>query len=314
LSPGEDLAIHHQLISTLFEEPTSREEWLSHALSAEQVSVFDEQGFIAGVPVLDPKQVETLRAELVRLVDPDHPRNSLFYEFHLDESLDPDTVLFHALGGWRIEVGFHDLLFSPKIRMAAHQLLGAPVRFFHDQLFLKPPHHGGVVSWHQDYSYWQWTKPMAHLTCWIGLDDTTCDNGCLWYVPGSHRWGLLPITGLAGEMDGVVEVLGDEQRAAFHHRVPVELRAGEAVFHHPLALHGSFENRTEAPRRGAVINLAADGVWSNPAALDGPGSDNFPILPQGEPLSGTFYPLLFDPDRELGEVPETLPRLPSPLL
>lgn len=313
MDTAEDLAHHHKPLSSLFEEPASTQEWMRCALTGEQLEAFDEQGFIAGVPILDEVQVETLREQLLRLVDVEHPGNSLFYEFHLDESEDPATVLFHALGGWRIEVGFHDLLYSPAARIAAYQLLGAPVRFFHDQLFVKPPRHGGVVSWHQDFSYWQWTQPMAHLTCWIGLDDSSCDNGCLWYIPGSHRWGLLPITGLTGNMDGVLEILGEEQREAFEKRVPVELRAGEAVFHHPLVLHGSFENRSSMPRRGAVLNFAADGVWSNPRALDGPGSDNFPILPQDEPLGGTYYPLLFDPGRELGGVPDGFPRLPSAL-
>jgi ectoine hydroxylase-related dioxygenase (phytanoyl-CoA dioxygenase family) len=37
---------------------------------------------------------------------------------------------------------------------------------------------------------------MAHLTGWIGCDESTMDNGCLHYVPGSHRWPLLPTTGL----------------------------------------------------------------------------------------------------------------------
>ena len=70
------------------------------------------------------------------------------------------------------------------------------VRFWHDQLFCKPSRHGGVVAWHQDYSYWTRTTPMAHLTCWIGLDDTDEHNGCLQYIPGSHKWDLLPVTGI----------------------------------------------------------------------------------------------------------------------
>ena len=300
MDTAEDLALHHKPLSSLFEEPASTQEWMRCALTGEQLEAFDEQGFIAGVPILDEVQVETLREQLLRLVDVEHPGNSLFYEFHLDESEDPGTVLFHALGGWRIEVGFHDLLYSPAARIAAYQLLGAPVRFFHDQLFVKPPRHGGVVSWHQDFSYWQWTQPMAHLTCWIALDDATTENGCLHYVPGSHRWGLLPVTGLSGDMESVKEILEPWQVEVFQNRVPVELKAGEAVLHHPLVMHGSFQNRSSDPRRGAVINFAADGVWSHPGTLEGPGSTAFPVLPEGEKLAGTFYPLIFDPERELG--------------
>jgi len=299
MSSIEDLALCHQPVTDFFQQPVSRDEWLQYALSPEQVQTFEQQGFVAGIPILDIDQVQDLRQQLGRLMDPGHPRNSLFYEYHVDESEDPDTVLFHALGGWRIEKGFHDLLFSPAIRMASYQLLGSAVRFFHDQLFCKPPQQGGVVSWHQDFSYWTWTQPMAHLTCWIALDDATRENGCLHYIPESHRWGLLPVTGLSGGMDSVREILDASQQYAFDRQVPVELRAGEAVFHHPLTMHGSYQNSSPSPRRGAVVNLAADGVWSNSDALQGPGTNNFPILPQGQPLGGDFYPLLFDPKREL---------------
>src|ERR1017187_7329789 len=93
--------------------------------------------------------------------------------------------------------------------------------------------HGGVVAWHQDYSYWTRTQPLAHLTCWIGLDDSTRENGCLQYIAGSHRWPDLPITGLAGDMDAIGAVLSDQQRREFDHPVVVELKKGEASFHHP---------------------------------------------------------------------------------
>jgi ectoine hydroxylase-related dioxygenase (phytanoyl-CoA dioxygenase family) len=176
--------------------------------------------------------------------------------------------------------------------MPASQLLGGGVRFWHDQLFCKPPHHGGVVAWHQDYSYWTRTKPMAHLSCWIGLDDSTRENGCVHYVPGSHRWELLPITGLANDMDAIKQVLSDEQKAQFK-PVAIELKSGEASFHHPLMVHGSYENLSEQPRRGAVINVFRDGVRSasNEAPLEG-----VPVIPAGEKMDGQYFPLLFDPD------------------
>ena len=156
---------------------------------------------------MSDEQVDALRDELTQLFDPTHPGNHLFYEYHSNESTTADRVLFHALGAWRIMPGFHDLLWNRAFVVPASQLLDGGVRFWHDQLFCKPARHGGVVAWHQDYSYWTRTVPMAHLTCWIGLDDATADNGCLQYIPGSHRWELLPVTGLAGGMDSIREVL-----------------------------------------------------------------------------------------------------------
>jgi ectoine hydroxylase-related dioxygenase (phytanoyl-CoA dioxygenase family) len=165
------------------------------------------------------------------------------------------------------------------------------VRFWHDQIFYKPAYHGGVVAWHQDYSYWTRTQPMAHLSCWIGLDDSTRDNGCVHYVAGSHRWRLLPVTGLADDMDAIQSVLSGEQKNEFK-PVAIELRKGEASFHHPLMVHGSFENKTDRPRRAAVINVFADGVIS---ASDRPPLEGVPPIPLGQKMQGQFFPLLFDP-------------------
>lgn len=261
-------------------------------LSDDQVRFYHENGYLPGVRILDEAQVEALRQELAEWFDPDHPGRDLWYEYHSNESADPDRVLFHALGAWRIKPGFHDLLWNPAFTVPASQLLGGAVRFWHDQLFCKPAKHGGVVAWHQDYSYWTRTIPMAHLTCWIGLDDSTIDNGCVHYVPGSHRWPLLPITGLAGDMEAIREVLDDEQWAMFQNPVAVELKAGEATFHHPLMVHGSFANRTDRPRRATVINVFRDGVRSD---TDDVLLDGVPPIPQGAPMDGSFFPLLYDP-------------------
>jgi ectoine hydroxylase-related dioxygenase (phytanoyl-CoA dioxygenase family) len=263
-------------------------EWNGVELTAEQVDFFHENGYVSGIRILSGSQIEVLREELARLMDPEHPGHDLFYEFHSNESANPDSVLFHALGAWRIEPGFHDVLWHPAFLQPAAQLLAGGVRFWHDQLFLKPARHGGVVAWHQDYSYWTRTEPMQHLTCWIGLDDATRDNGCLWYVPGSHRWNLLPVTGLAGDMDEIRGVLTPEQLAAFR-PVPIELKEGEATFHHPLMVHGSYENRTGRSRRATVINVFRDGVRSGSGAELLAG---VPPIPTGEPMGGRFFPLL----------------------
>jgi ectoine hydroxylase-related dioxygenase (phytanoyl-CoA dioxygenase family) len=287
-----DLAEIHGLAGNLFEWPKNEGDWERYRLTPEQIAHYHEHGYLRGVRVLSDAQVDALREELDRLINPKHPGHSLFYEFNSNESANPNTVLFHALGAWRIEEGFHDVLWNPAFLLPASQLLGGPIRFWHDQLFCKPAMHGGVVAWHQDYSYWTRTEPVAHLTCWIGLDDSTLDNGCVHYVPGSHRWNLLPITGLAGNMNEIQTVLTDEQKAAFR-PVPIELKRGECSFHHSLMVHGSYENRVDRPRRATVINVFRDGVRS---ASDKPPLEGVPAIPAGQPMSGKFFPLLFDPN------------------
>jgi hypothetical protein len=262
-----------------------------YRLSEEQLIRFNEDGYVAGIQVLDDRQVDILRSELNGLMKKSHPGNYLFHEYHSNESNDPDAVLFHALGAWRTGPGFHDVLWSPAFLEPASQLLGGAVRFWHDQLFCKPAHHGGVVAWHQDYSYWTRTEPMSHLTCWIALDDSDRNNGCLYYVPGSHRWNLLPRTGLTGNMDEIMTVLTTEQKQAFQ-PVPIELKKGQCTFHHPLMVHGSYANRSDRPRRATLINAFRDGVRS---AAEEPLLAGVPAIPKGQKMEGQFFPLLYNP-------------------
>jgi hypothetical protein len=290
-SDWKDYSLLHSPASKLFQWPSSREEWKQYKLTTDQVQSFHENGFLGNVKLLDEEQIEILRKELVEVANVHHPAHHLYYEFHSNESLDPSTILFHALGAWRISPAFHDILWNPRFLMAASQLLGnKSVRFWHDQLFCKPPKQGGVVAWHQDYSYWTRTKPMEHLTCWCGLDDSNEANGCVQYVPGSHRWGLLEKPALAGDLHGILDFLGEEQKSQFL-PVSVETKAGYGNFHHPLTLHGSGENKSDKPRRATVINVIADGVRSDD---DLPLLQGVPAIPKGKRLEGQFFPMLLD--------------------
>jgi ectoine hydroxylase-related dioxygenase (phytanoyl-CoA dioxygenase family) len=280
----------------LFQWPATADEWKQYRLTDKQVDFFNKNGFVRGIKLLDDRQVEKIKNELAEIADPKHPGHELFYEFHSNESTDPSTILFHALGAWRITEGLHDVLWNPRFLVAASQLLGnVAVRFWHDQIFWKPPKQGGVVAWHQDYSYWTRTKPIAHLTCWCGLDDSTKENGCLQYIPGSQKWGLLPKPVIAGELQGIKDFLNDEQKKQFENPQYAEVKAGEAIFHHSLTLHGSGANTSAKPRRAFVINVFADGVISD---SNEPLLDSVPVVRKGEKMQGQFFPLLYEPGKK----------------
>ncbi|WP_339924601.1 phytanoyl-CoA dioxygenase family protein [uncultured Cyclobacterium sp.] len=286
-----DLSKVHELLSDLFEWPKNEKEWEQYRLTEEQVTFFHTNGYLPNIKLLEHWQVAKLNEELESLTDPNQEGMELFYDFASNESSNPDTVLFHSLGHWRIKEGFHDILWNPAFVMAASQLLGEhSVRFWHDQLFCKPSKHGGVVAWHQDYSYWTRSVPMQHLTCWVGLDDVDVENGCLYYVPKSHQWGLLDKPELAGDMEGLMEYLTDDQKKEFN-PVPIEMERGYGAFHHPLMVHGSYENKSERSRRAFVLNVFADGTKSN---TDKELLKGVPIFAPGEKLEGQFFPMLLD--------------------
>ena len=91
-------------------------------------------------------------------------------------------------------------------------------------------------------------------------------------------------------------VAADRIEGDHHQRQVHAVRDLPGSFHHPLMIHGSYENRTTRPRRATVINVFRDGVRS---ASDIPPLEGVPSIPTGEPMRGQFFPLLFDPGEAL---------------
>src|SRR4026208_513965 len=110
-----DLSKYHRPLTDLFVRPVTSEEWDAYRLSEQQVAFYRQHGYLAGVRMLNEDQLEALRCELAELVDPKHPGHNLFYEFNENESADPDQILFHALGAWRITAGVHGPLAEPPV-------------------------------------------------------------------------------------------------------------------------------------------------------------------------------------------------------
>ena len=322
----KDLSYESKPIGDLFGQlPTDPKEYAQHLLSDEQVEFYKTNGYLTQIRVLTDEQCDQILEEYKKFLlwnqpgenvggkdDGDRldiPERELLYEYHSNQSKDPSNVVTHMLGHWRISPLFHDLAFLPAVTVPSSQLMAVfhssgkpliPVQFWHDQLFAKPPHYGGGVAWHQDYSYWTRTEPMQHMTVHIALDDQTEENGAIKYIPGSHRWHRvkdgkqvpLPITDIDFKtMDSVKTILTPEEKENFK-PIPGLLKKGHASFHHPLMVHGSFPNRTEFPRRAAVLNYFAEGTLSN---SDQPLLKGVPVIPPGEPLVCRFFPLVFDP-------------------
>lgn len=284
----ERLEKAHGPVTDLFPRPEN--DLSAWRLSDEQARLFHEQGYVKGGRVLDDPQIEVLREGLEAIRTGENARTAELYEIAEDYRREPDKNVFHFLGAWLIDDAFHDLLWHPAITARAAQLLGVErLRFWHDQVFYKPARHPGVVTWHQDYSYWTRAVPAGHLTCWIALDDSTEENGCLQYVPGSHRFGLLPKISLTKDMDAVREFLTPEQAAAFD-PVPMIVQAGECTLHHSHTVHGSYGNRSDRHRRGVVLN------FMRPDTRSGEGREplltGVPIIPEGQVIEGDHFPLL----------------------
>lgn len=79
----EDLSRYHHPITDLFPHDDDLQRY---RLSESQVRFYRENGFVAGIKILNDEQLRVLREELAALVDPAHPGNQFFYEFNANES------------------------------------------------------------------------------------------------------------------------------------------------------------------------------------------------------------------------------------
>ena len=260
-------------------------------LTAAQADAFARDGYVGPVDLLAPDEVAAVRAAIADVIGRLLDLADRLYEVEHAYTERPGEVVCHFLGGWRVHPALRALVFHPRAAAMAAQLLGVPtVRFWHDQVFAKPPRHPGVVPWHQDYSYWTRTAPACHLTINIMLDDADEQSGCVQFVPGSHRWGLLPKLPFDAPLEAIRAHL---PAGTAWQPVPVPLRAGQATIHHSHTLHGSDQNRSERWRRAAVLNYLGGHV----RVADGsaPLLRGTPLLPTGALVDGPWFPLVWPP-------------------
>ncbi|MER6619535.1 phytanoyl-CoA dioxygenase family protein [Streptomyces sp. NPDC000931] len=131
----------------------------------------------------------------------------------------------------------------------ARELIGADAELDFDMMIHKDPRSGVPTPWHQDAAYWIDMPDHRAVSIWVALDDADVDNGCMWYVRGSH---LRPLRQHRPTSDGKnieCDCSEDEPGAT-----PVPVRAGEAVAHTGTTLHGSRGNTTDGTRRAYILN------------------------------------------------------------
>ena len=269
-------------------------------LDASQVSEFDRNGYLNGGRVLDDADVDELRDELDRVI----ARGKAGFAPH-----EPQPVRIADLGKgkgggevwqivniWEASPAFERLLYLRTVAEGVSQLAhNDEIQIWHDQIQYKPPHHGGINNWHQDAPYWPVIRPATPVTAWIALDDVDVTNGCMWMVPGSHKWGnqiaLLennPHEQFFDVGKGFTPPAGAEIDRV---RVtPWPVRKGEVSFHHSMTWHGSHENRSDRPRRAIALHF-----MTGDARFVASGSHpmkQFIQLPDGAPMrdAGDHFP------------------------
>jgi ectoine hydroxylase-related dioxygenase (phytanoyl-CoA dioxygenase family) len=132
------------------------------------------------------------------------------------------------------------------------------LRIWHDQALIKGP-YANPTAYHLDVPYWSFTSADA-ITIWVALDDATLENGCLYYVPGSHKARKFDNVGIGREIGALFDVYPEWQDVA---AVPCPVPAGGALLHNGLVFHGAGANMTPGLRRAMTCAYMPDGCTFN---------------------------------------------------
>lgn len=252
-------------------------------LTQEQVNFYQENGFVQVDDVLSRNELEELRQYLEEVMTEKS-----------DLSLQTDQkggsyyrVLNQRVNVWRDHAGMGKYSFHPRFAQMAMELTQSEgIRFFHDHALWKMPGDSKPTPWHQDFPYWPMNETGA-MSIWIALDDVDERNGCMMFVPGSHKVGKLNHINLADPQDLFEYVHGTDIDKVKPVKVP--LKAGSCTFHDGLTFHYAHANVTDKPRRALAIIYMPDGTTFNGkkhVVTEGLG------LAEGQPFGGRLFPLL----------------------
>jgi hypothetical protein len=243
------------------------------SLTPAQVASFRRDGFLRIEGVTTDDEVARIRGTLERLFSErvGRERGDQFDLAGADEDGKAEG-LPQILGPSRFAPELVDTLLRANGLAIAKQLWGdgepedgrrwgtpaGSVRWGGDHTILKPARYGKPTPWHQDEAYWDPWMDARGLSMWLALQPATVANGCMWFVPGSHDWEILPHQSIGG--DPRVHGLELLDTGVCATGLPVELPAGGLVIHHCRTLHYAGPNTTDVQRYAYITGYHAPGT------------------------------------------------------
>lgn len=140
-------------------------------------------------------------------------------------------------------------------REIARQLIGPDVSFAGDHAIYKPPRNQKETPWHQDQAYLGHPFVGRTVSFWLPLQTVTLDMGCMKFVPGSHKRGVLPHH--RKDHNPKAHALMTDH-VDLTKVVACPLEAGGVTIHSPLTLHATGPNESDTPRRAWIFAFTAN--------------------------------------------------------
>ncbi len=233
-------------------------------LTVEEKQRFEDEGLV----VPDYRLPDDLLDELRDLTDrtiaetPHIPPDFLFSP-HLPWMGQKDTSLSD---------GFMSICHRPEILDAVESIIGPDIIMWASRTFCKPARTGLEIPWHQDRTSGWLMRPLASVAVWIVVDDSTPENGCMRYIPGSHKLGELSFE-FSPRTDLAVNVEVDEADFDVATARDNVLQSGQFSIHHSYLVHSSQPNLSGKRRAGFAMRvMPATSHYDRANAVESPSN------------------------------------------
>jgi phytanoyl-CoA hydroxylase len=205
---------------------------------------FATQGYVAWRGFMDPREIGQVNAELdryIRDIFPTLPDTAGFFE----DKDDPATLM-RLQNMCHYDDYFRQLYYGDRLMDIGRALLDDELVGKNLQWFNKLPNGGKATPPHQDGFYFM-LEPNEGLTLWLAQDDVDEENGCVRYLPGSHKEDMRPHqrTDVLGFSQGIT----DYGAADYQREAPVCAQPGDLLIHHSMCVHRADANPSPRPRR-----------------------------------------------------------------
>lgn len=262
-------------------------------LTEEQVASYHANGYVTtGEPILTAAEVQTLRDALDQVIAGTSPDRPHLLRNMAGGGLDSDKVVVQIVNIWQAHPAYREHIARPDIVDMALQLAPTDtLRVWHDQIQYKPPNVGTSTRWHQDFPAWPVLTPADLVTAWVALDDATMVNGCLRFVPGSHRWGDKHV-GLGTNDDFSPQYDPAQLPPPANVEVMLaEVPTGAVSFHHGATWHASAPNPSPIPRRAIAVHYMP--AHTRYVAAGSHVMDTRITVSDGDVLAGEYFPVVY---------------------
>ena len=227
-------------------------------LTQGQIDEYRERGVIVVEGFLDSDDLAIWRMHVDAAVERRQSRKSAHSDAKSGDSY-YDNVFTQRLNLWMDHEGMRGLMLDRRIGRMAADLAGVEgIRIWHDQALIKEA-WANPTAWHLDNPYWSFSSPDA-ISIWVALDDATLHNGCLYFLPGTHKQATYDSSEIGENMSSLFEVYPQWRQLE---AVAAPMKAGDCSFHNGLLAHGAGANMTPGRRRAMTCAYMPDGATFN---------------------------------------------------